>query len=172
MHTDFHLAPWGMFYAAIMYVAGNAIWTNHIVRQRQWLGWLLWLLSAGIVVVAGALIEIRLSGEPAGLWETLTGVAPEKYWIIVSLYALLSFPGAASVIFRQGKTWTQLTVTASAMLIFIPLGHQLHDPDNARLAMSLGITLVTCAIMWMWVALLDSEPQHQRKTVPVEEMGT
>lgn len=171
MHTDFHLAPWGMFYAAVMYIVGNAIWTNHLVRERQWLGWLMWLISAAGVVIAGALIEIRLSTEPAGLWATLSGVAPEKHWIIVSLYALLSFPGAASIIFRQNTAWTRLAVTASAMLVFIPLGHQLHDPDNSRLALSIGITLITCSIMWVWISLLDSEPAHQRKTVPVEEMG-
>ncbi|HXH73242.1 MAG TPA: hypothetical protein VNI58_10550 [Mariprofundaceae bacterium] len=170
MHIDFEFAPWGMFYAALMYIVGNGIWTNHLVRRKQWLGWLMWSASAILVVLAGAVIELRLSGG-SGLWADLSSADLEKYWIIATLYALLSFPGAASIIFRQDIAWTRLAVTAIAMLVFIPLGGQLHDPENNRLALSIGITLATCAIMWFWITLLDCEPEHRRKTVPVEEMS-
>jgi len=170
MHTDFHLAPWGMFFAALMYIVGNGVWANHLVRQKQWLGWLLWSLSAVLILLAGAAIELRLSGE-GSLWSTLTGVDPEKHWIIVTLYSLLSVPAAASIIFRQSVAWTRLAITASAILVFIPLGTQLHNPDDSYFAISLGITLATCSIMWFWITLLDCEPKHQRKTVPVEEMS-
>lgn len=44
--VHFELAPWGMFFAGLMYVIGNGVWVNHLVRQRRWLGWLLWSLAA------------------------------------------------------------------------------------------------------------------------------
>ena len=171
MHIDFQFAPWGMFVAALMYVVGNGVWTNHLARNNYWIGWLLWIGSAVILLIAGAFIEGRLAGS-GSIWELLSGVEPEKHWIIVTLYALLSVPGTASVLFRQNMAWTRLAVIATALLVFIPLGTQLHDPDNSYLALSLGITLAVCAIMWLWTSLLDCEPEHKRKTVTVEEMSS
>jgi len=169
MHIDFTFAPWGMAYAALMYVLGNGVWTNHLVRHRPWLGWLLWTVSALMIIVIGAALQVRISPDGGSIWTALTSVNKENHWIVATLYALLSVPGAASVLFRQSLAWTRLGVLATALIVFIPLGMQLHDPNDPRLALSLGLTLAICGLTWLWSALLDCEPAHQRKTVPIAE---
>ena len=170
MHTDFTFAPWGMVFAAIMYVIGNGVCMNHLTRQKPWMGWVMWGTSAILIIIAGAIIELRLTGG-ASVWDKLTSVNIENHWIVATLYALLSIPGAASVLFRQSVDWTRLGVLATALVIFIPLGAQLHDPENSRLILSLGVTLMTCGLLWIWSMMLDCEPVHKRKTVPLEEMS-
>jgi len=168
MHTDYTFAPWGMAFAALMFVVGNAVWINHLARQRPWLGWLMWSISAALILLLGAIIELRLGGG-AGVWDKLTSVNVENHWIVVTLYALMSIPGAASVLFRQDTGWTRLGVLATALIVFIPLGAQLGDRDNSRLLLSLGITLAICGLIVIWSMLLDCDPAHKRKTVPLAE---
>jgi len=170
MNIDFTLAPWGMATAAFMFVVGNGVWMNHLARRNAWIGWLLWSLSAVAILVLGAVIELRL-GSNSDIWTLLTTVNMENHWIIVTLYALISIPAAASVLFRQQASWTQLAVLATGLIIFIPLGSQIQDPENDRLMLSLGITLATGGLVWLWSTLLDCDPEHKRKTVPLEEMS-
>ncbi|MFQ5345620.1 MAG: hypothetical protein ACE5DZ_06630 [Mariprofundus sp.] len=170
MHIEFTFAPWGMTFAALMYVIGNGVWTNHVVRNKPWVGWLIWAASALIVIVIGAVIELRLSGQDGGIWSLLTSVNFENHWIVATLYALISVPGAASVLFRQNLNWTRLSVITIALIVLMPLGMQLHDPNDPRLFLSLGITLAACGLIWLWSVMLDCEPAHQRKTVPLAEM--
>jgi len=75
------------------------------------------------------------------------------------------------VLFRQSVDWTRLGVLATALIVFIPLGAQLNDAENSRLFLSLGVTLATCGLLWIWSMLLDCEPEHIRKTVPLDEMS-
>jgi len=168
MQIDFSIAPWGMTFAALMYVIGNGAWTNHIVRHKPWLGWVVWGASSIVIIVIAAAIELRLSGQ-SGIWSRLTSVNIENHWIVVTLYALISVPGAASVLFRQSVNWTRLAVLAIGLILFIPVGTQLHDPNDPRLFLSLGMTLASCGLIWLWSVLLDCEPVHQRKTVPLAE---
>ncbi|MFQ5519341.1 MAG: hypothetical protein ACE5E3_04985, partial [Mariprofundus sp.] len=119
----------------------------------------------------GAVIEQRLGGSEAEIWTLLTSVNIENHWIVATLYALLSIPGAAAVLFRQSVGWTRLGVLTIAVIVFIPLGQQLHDPNDSHLFLSIGITAAVCGLMWLWSMMLDAEPAHQRKTVPVEEMS-
>jgi len=170
MNIDFSLAPWGMAFAALMFLIGNGAWTNHIVRHKPWLGWVIWSLTVPAIIVLGAILELRLSGKTDSIWFLLTSVNFENHWIVATLYMLMSIPGAASVLFHQSLNWTRLATLTTALIVLIPLGTQLHDPNDPRLALSLGITLGLCGILWLWSAMLDSEPAHQRKTVPVEEM--
>ena len=169
MHIDFTFAPWGMAFAAFMYVVGNGIWMTPLARRNAWLGWLMWTISAIAILVLGAAVEIRLGGGD-GIWDQLSKVNIENHWIVVTLYALISVPASACVLFRQETGWTRLAVCAAALLVFIPLGAQLSDPDNGRMALSLGITIAVAGLMWFWSLLFDIEPEHLRKTVPVEEM--
>jgi len=169
MHTDFTFAPWGMIFAAFMYVVGNGVWMNQLARRKASLGWLMWAISVLLMLVLGAAIEIRLGGGE-GIWTTLTSVNSDNHWIVATLYALISVPAAASVLFRQETSWTRLAVCATALLVFIPLGAQLSDPDNGRMALSMGITIAVAGLMWFWSLLFDVEPEHHRKTVPLEEM--
>jgi len=170
MNIDFSLAPWGMAFAALMFLIGNGAWTNHLVRQKPWLGWVLWGLTLPAIIVLAAIIEIRLSGKTEGVWFLLTSVNFENHWIIGMLYMLMSVPGAASVLFHQNANWTRLATITTALIVLIPLGNQLHDPNDPRTALSLGITLGLCGILWLWSTMLDCDPAHQRKTVPLEEM--
>jgi len=169
MNIDFALAPWGMAFAGFMYITGNGAWMNHLARKNAWMGWLFWSLSAVIVLILGAAIEQHLAGK-SDIWTILSSVNVENHWIIVTLYALISIPGAASVLFGQPASWTQLAVIATSLIVFIPLGMQLHDPNDDRLMLSLGITLAVGGLMWLWSVMLDCDPEYKRKTVPVEEM--
>ncbi|ATX81881.1 hypothetical protein Ga0123462_1012 [Mariprofundus ferrinatatus] len=169
MNIDFSLAPWGMTFAAAMFVIGNGVWMNRLARNSAWMGWIMWTLSAIVVLVAAAAIEQQL-GNGEGIWASLTSVNAENHWIVVTLYALISIPGAASILFRQPVGWTRLAALATVIIVLIPLGSQLQDPNDPRLALSLGITSAACALIWLWSKLLDCEPEHVRKTVPVEEM--
>lgn len=169
MNIDFSIAPWGMAFAAAMFVIGNGVWMTRMVRSNAWMGWMLWSLSAIIVLVAGAGIGLQF-GNSGGIWSSLTSVNAENHWIIITLYALISIPGAASILFRQSVSWTRLAVIATAIIVLIPLGSQLHDPNDPRLILSLGLATASCAVLWIWSKLLDCEPAHTRKTVPVEEM--
>jgi len=169
MNIDFSLAPWGMAFAALMFLAGNGAWANHIVRHKPWLGWPIWSVTALAIITIGAVIELRLSGNTDGIWALLTSVNIENHWIVTMLYALISVPGAASVLFHQSVNWTRTAILTCSLIVLIPLGSQLHDPNDPRLALSLGITLGLCGIMWLWSNILDCEPAHQRKTVPVAE---
>lgn len=158
MAIDFQYAPWGMFFAAIMYIVGNGVWINHLARKRAWVGWLLWLVTGLLFLVAGAAAEEHISSNPIGVWQELRSVDPTNHWIIMTLYALLSFPGAASVLLRQSISWTRLTILSPALIVLLPIGHQLENPDNTYLVLSIGLTLATCAILWIWQSLLDCEP--------------
>jgi len=158
-----------MAYAALMYVLGNGTWTNHLARRNAWLGWLMWSASAILITVLGAVISHRL-GNQADVLSILGAMSKENYWIIFTLYALMSIPGAAAVLFRQDLAWTRLGLLAIALIIFIPLGIQLHDPADDRLGISMGMALSICGVMWVWSLMLDCEPEHHRKTVPVDEL--
>jgi uncharacterized membrane protein YhaH (DUF805 family) len=159
-----------MAFAALMYVIGNGVWTNHMARHKPWLGWLMWSVTAVLIIFVGAIIELRLAGG-SSVWTRLTSVNIENHWIVATLYALLSIPGAASVLFRQSVDWTRLGVLATALIVFIPLGAQLNDPESSRLILSLSVALAICGLLWIWSMMLDCEPVHKRKTVPLDEMS-
>ncbi|MDX8406099.1 MAG: hypothetical protein R8K50_08105 [Mariprofundus sp.] len=169
MQIDFTFAPWGMAYAALMYVLGNGAWTNHLARRKAWLGWLMWATSAAVIIILGAVISQHL-GNKADLLSILGAMNKENYWIIITLYALMSIPGAASVIFRQSLAWTRLGQLATGLIVFIPLGIQLHDPNDNRVGISIAIALSICGVMWLWSLMVDCEPEHKRKTVTMDEV--
>jgi hypothetical protein len=164
MEIDFQYAPWGMFFAATMYVVGNGVWINHLARKRVWVGWLLWLVSGLLFLVAGAAVEIHLTSASIGVWKQLRSVDPTNHWIVMTFYALLSFPGAASVMLRQSMSWTRFTILAPALIVLLPIGQEMANPGNSYLSLSIGITLATCCILWIWQWLLDCEPTPKLRT--------
>ncbi len=153
-----HIA-WGAAWAAMMYVLGNAVWLNHLARQRRWLGWLMWLAAAGIVIVAGAAVDIRLAGGEGGVWQHLTGVDKENHWIALTLFAVMSVPGAASVLMRQSAFWTRIAFVIPAIVVFVPVGMQMDtgSGNGGNLFAGLGLALVVCALLLVWQYLLDPE---------------
>ncbi|MDQ6973326.1 MAG: hypothetical protein Q9M10_00465 [Mariprofundaceae bacterium] len=163
--VHFELAPWGMFFAGLMYVIGNGVWVNHLVRQRRWLGWLLWTLSAIGIVLLAAAFETRLDqASDMDIWQRLTSVDLENHWIAVTLFALMSVPGAGSVLLKQDIRWTRLAIITPALLIFIPVGEQLMNPNDSYTALSLGVAFAVCAAMLIWQMLLDCNPIHDKPT--------
>jgi len=162
--AHFEFAPWGMFFAGVMYVIGNGVWVNHLVRERRWLGWLLWVLSGIGLLFLAAMFEMRLdTASDLGVWQRLTSVDSENHWIALTLFALMSVPGATCVLLKQDIRWTRLALVLPALLIFIPLGQQLANPNDSYTALSLGVALAVVGIMLIWQMMLDSEPEDVSK---------
>jgi len=160
MQTDFQLAQWGIYFAAAMYVLGNGVWINHLARRRQWMGWLLWLLAAVAVVVVASLVAHRFDADAKGLNE----VDPENHWIVLTLFALLSVPGASAIIFKLDHRWTRLALLAPALIVFIPTGRQLADPADSHLMQGLLAAIAVCIFLYLWQMLLDEEPASKADT--------
>ncbi len=149
-------ALWGAGFAAAIYLIGNGLWTNRLVRRKQWLGWLLWLVSCALVLIVGAAIENHF-GVGRSIGERIASVDMENHWIALTLYALMSVPGAACVIFKQSRNWTLLSLVVVALILFIPTG--MHISDDAGTPLS-GIVLAgaVCGLLWLWLATLDGDP--------------
>jgi len=156
-----HLA-WGVGFAGMMYVVGNGVWTNHLARQKQWMGWLMWLLTSLVILVAGTFVDIRLSASQADLWQRMSSVDMENHWIVLTLYALMSVPGAAAVILKQASTWTRLALLLPALIVFIPAGLQLGTGSNG-IAAGLGLALGIAALMFAWQFMLDTPPEEKQR---------
>jgi len=166
MSVQFDFAVWGVFFAALIYILGNGIWVNHLVRERTWLGWLGWSALGVILIFVAALFEVRLDqSSDAGALDRLGSVDRENHWIALGLFALMSVPGAASVLLKQSVRWTRLTLLLPAILIFIPVGEQLANPDDSYMLLSLGATAAVCATLFLWQMFLDCEPNsvHAKK---------
>ena len=163
MEAQTQQLAWGIGFAGMMYIVGNGVWTNHLARQKQWMGWLMWLLAAIATILIGALIDIRLSGTQNTLWQYLSGVDKENHWIQLTLFALMSVPGAASVILKQASTWTRMALILPAIVVFVPVGMQIGTGAGS-LAAGFGLALAISALMFAWQFMLDTPPaERQRK---------
>jgi len=161
MEINMQHAPWGLFMAAMMYVVGNGVWVNHLVREKHWLGWLLWLGACALVLLSGAAVESRLDMDPAGIWERLTRVDPENHWIMLGVFATMSVPGAASVILHQNSFWTRVAIVVVALLVFIPAGMQFNSPDGSNVIAGIVFALAVSGLMLAWQVLLDGEDEDE-----------
>jgi len=162
--THFEFAPWGMFFAGVMYVVGNGVWVNHLVRERRWIGWLLWLLAGAVLLLVAAVFEARLDvASELTAWQRLSSVDPENHWIALTLFALMSVPGATCVLLQQDIRWTRVALVLPALLVFIPLGQQLANPNDSYTALSLGVAMAVAGVMLLWQMMLDCEPKEAVK---------
>jgi len=162
-------AVWGAFFAAMIYLMGNGIWINRWVRRRIWIGWLTWIASCAIVLVAGATIENHF-GTGTSILDRLTSVDIENHWIALSLYALISVPGAACAILKQNMRWTRLALMGIALVIFIPAGLHLGDSEGS-ITLALGLAGSLCGMLWLWQATLDDDPIITRGSSNSAEAG-
>jgi len=153
---------WGIAYASMMYVIGNGVWVNHLARKKQRLGWLMWFIAGVLIIVCGALIETRLSTSESGIWQHLTSVDKENHWIVFILFALMSVPGAASVILKQTTHWTRMALIIPAIVVFIPVGMQLGG-GNSNLMAGLGLALLVCAMLLIWQFMLDRDESPEQE---------
>jgi len=150
-------ALWGASFAAAIYVLGNALWTNRMVRRKLWRGWLLWSLSCIVVLVTGAAIENHF-GTGVSIGDRLSSVDMENHWIALTLYALMSVPGAACVILRQNIRWTRIAMMTIALILFIPTGMHIGSSNGGSAVLGIALASAVCAILWLWQATLDEEP--------------
>ncbi|MDQ6950192.1 MAG: hypothetical protein Q9M26_00845 [Mariprofundales bacterium] len=155
-------AIWGASFAAIIYLLGNGIWVNRWARSRPWIGWLTWLISCPVVLIAGAAIENHF-GTGSSIIDRLTSVDPQNHWIAIFLYALLSVPGAACVILKQDIRWTRVALMSIALVIFIPAGLNLGKGEGS-ISLALGLAGAVCGLLWLWQATLDDDPIQQPAT--------
>lgn len=153
---------WGIGFAAMMYIIGNGVWTNNLARRKQWLGWLMWVITSLLVIAAGAFIDIRLSGSDITVWKHITGVAKENHWIELTLFALMSVPGAASVILKQTRRWTRMALILPALIVFIPVGMKLGEGASG-VADGIGLAFVIASLMFAWQFLLDTPPEEKQR---------
>ena len=162
---NFEFAPWGLFFAGLMYVLGNGVWVNHAVRRRRWLGWLLWSVVGVLLLLLAAAFDVRMAGSSTSIMDRLTMVDVENHWIALTLFALLSVPGAACVLLKQSVRWTRLALLLPALLVFLPMGQQLANPNDNYFMLSAGVTLAVCGSLVLWQSLLDHEPFQHGKAV-------
>ncbi|MBF0282598.1 MAG: hypothetical protein HQM07_08560 [Zetaproteobacteria bacterium] len=156
MQSSFDVAWFGMMFTAGLYLLGNMVWVNRWVRMHMWFGWLFWILAAGTVLFIAAQIEVVL-GVAAGLsvWQKISSEVFENHWIIVGLFALLSVPGASSIIFKLDRRLTLYAVLLPALILFIPMGRQLaHDVANA-MYWGVGIAGGVCFLLVLWLRYID-----------------
>lgn len=163
MQIQFELAPWGVFFAAAMYIVGNGVWVNHVARQKVWLGWAMWVVLAPLMLVAGALLAGRMDGGDAGVWQRLTSVAMENHWIVVSLFALISVPGAASVLFKLDAVSTRMALLLPALVVFVPIGKNLGQTDGSPLVWGLGVAFAVCGLTVLWQVVLDKPATEEAR---------
>lgn len=164
IETNAQFAMWGLFFMSFMYFLGNIVWTNQLARQNFLWGCLFWVISGIILLLLGHSISNFLVGQVGlgALIKTLKSSDLESYWIIFSLYALLSVPGAGCVIFKQNKSVTLMTLLLPALVVLIP--------SSIALAKSFEITylyataLPVCALIWLCQQMLDVEPEPKGKT--------
>jgi len=158
-------ALWGLIAAGIMYVIGNGAWVNHLARRKIWVGWALWLAAGVIIILMGSLFEARLDGETTGIFQRLaahpngTPVDLENHWIILLLFALMSVPGAASIMFGQSILWTRIALVFPALIVFIPAGMEITSPDGNKILAGIGTGLTVAGFMVIWQMLLDRETE-------------
>lgn len=156
-------ALWGLVMTGIMYVIGNGVWVNHLTRKKIWWGWLMWAIAGAGILFLGAAFEARLDGQETGIFQRLLThpngipVDPENHWIALSLFALMSVPGAASVIFKQSAYWTRMALMAPALVVFIPAGMQINTQNGDNILAGLAAGLVVSGFILIWQILLDGE---------------
>ncbi|OIP98899.1 MAG: hypothetical protein AUK35_09920 [Zetaproteobacteria bacterium CG2_30_46_52] len=164
MDLNYNHAFWGVLFAGLFYVLGNAAWVNQWARQSRLIGVLLTVAMGVIVVVLAAMFDMRLDPElQSSVLDRISRVDGENHWIALTLFALLSAPGIAANLFSLDLRLTRLALILPAILIFIPMGKQLEHPDGDLMLFSVIATVATTAVLLMFQLLLDAEPVKKDK---------
>ncbi|MDQ6962459.1 MAG: hypothetical protein Q9M28_08035 [Mariprofundaceae bacterium] len=164
MEMNAQFAMWGIFFMSFMYLLGNIVWTNHMVRKNLLWGWLAWFISGLFVLILGHSIGNYLGGQVGldALIKTLETSNLESYWIIFSLYALLSVPGAGCVIFKQSKAVTLMTILLPALVVLIPSSIALAK--STEVTYLYGAVIPICGLLFLCQQILDIEPMPKEQT--------
>jgi len=164
MDLNYNHAFWGILFAGIFYVVGNAAWVNKWARESRFIAILLWSVLGFMILLFAASFDMRLDPNlQMGIWERMTTVDGENHWIAVTLYALLSTPGIAANLFRLELRMTRLALVLTGILVFIPMGKQLEHPEGSLILVSIGATVAVLGILLLFQMLLDVEPERKKK---------
>ena len=164
MDLNYNHAFWGILFAGIFYVAGNAAWVNQWARNSRFIAILMWVALGVLVLVFAAIFDMRLDPKlEMSVWERLTTVDGENHWIALTLFALLSTPGIAANLFSLELRMTRLALIIPALVIFIPIGKQLEHPEGSLILVSLAAAVASIGVLLIFQMLLDVEPERKTK---------
>ncbi len=164
MDINYNHAFWGVLFAGIFYVIGNAAWVNQWARSSRLMGTIIWAVCGFIILMVAAMFDMRLDpGLEMSVFERMGSVDGENHWIALTLYALLSTPGISANLFSLDLSLTRLSLTLPALVVFIPMGKQLEHPDGALLLYSVGAAVAVVGIVLLFQMLLDIEPVKKSK---------
>ncbi|WP_038247675.1 hypothetical protein [Ghiorsea bivora] len=164
MDLNYNHAFWGILFAGIFYVVGNAAWVNKWARESRFIAILLWSVLGFVILLFAASFDMRLDPNlQSGIWERMTSVDGENHWIALTLYALLSTPGIAANLFSLELRMTRLALILPGILVFIPMGKQLEHPEGSLILVSIGATVAVVGILLLFQMLLDVEPEKKKK---------
>ncbi len=164
MDLNYNHAFWGIFFAGIFYVVGNAAWVNQWARNSRFIATLIWVTLGVFILVFAAMFDMRLDPRlEMSVWERLTSVDGENHWIALTLFALLSTPGIAANLFSLELRMTRLALVIPALVIFIPIGKQLQHPEGSLILVSLAAAVISIGVLLLFQMLLDVEPERKTK---------
>ena len=164
MDMNYNDAFWGILFAGIFYVIGNAAWVNQWARTKRFMGVLIWAACGLIILMVAAIFDMRLDPSlDTAVLDRMSSVDGENHWIALTLYALLSTPGIAANLFSLDLSLTRLSLILPALVVFIPMGKQLEHPDGALLLYSVGAAVAVIGIVLVFQMLLDIEPVKKNK---------
>ncbi len=164
MDLNYNHAFWGILFAGIFYVVGNAAWVNQWARKSRFVAILIWAALGALILVFAASFDMRLDPNLQGaVLDRITSVDGENHWIALTLYALLSTPGIAANLFGLDLRMTRLSLVASGLLVFIPIGKQLEHPDGSLILVSIGASVAIIGILLLFQMLLDAEPEKKSR---------
>ncbi len=159
-NMNYDHAFWGVLFAGLFYVIGNAAWLNQWARQSRLLATIVWAVGGIAILLLAATFDMRLDPNlEMGVMDRLKSVDGENHWIALTLYALLSTPGISANLFALDLHLSRLSLILPALLVFIPMGQQLEHPDGNLLLPSLGATAAVIAVALALQMLLDAEPE-------------
>jgi len=165
MEMNYDHAFWGVFFAGIFYVVGNAAWVNQWARKSRFIGTLIWAALGVVILMFAAVFDMRLDPSLDGaVFDRMSAVDGENHWIAMTLYALLSAPGIAANLFGLDLRLTRLALMIPALVVFIPMGKQLEHPEGSLLLFSVGAAVVVLVVLIAFQMLLDAEPEKKTKT--------
>jgi len=164
MDLNFNHAFWGILFAGIFYVLGNAAWVNQWARERRFMGILIWSVLGVMILAFAAAFDMRLDPTlQTSIWDRMMTVDGENHWIALTLYALLSTPGIAANLFSLELRMTRLALILPGILVFVPMGQQLEHPEGSLILVSIGATVAVIGSLLLFQMLLDVEPERKGK---------
>ncbi len=164
MDLNYDHAYWGIFFAGLFYVVGNAAWVNQWARNSRFVAIVIWTVLGVALLMLAAMFDMRLDPNlEASVWDRMNSVSGENHWIALTLFALMSTPGIAANLFSLDLRMTKLALIVPGLFVFIPIGKQLEHPEGSLLLISVGAAAAVITLVLLFEILLDAEPKKKTK---------